>query len=407
MDLSYSQENEDYRAKLQEFLKENWPLPESIGDMEARKAEFRRRATEAGYMFRAIPKEYGGSEQPSDFLKSEIIREELKRANAPREPVNQGLGRVIPVLLAFGTEEQKKQWIPGIKSGEITFSQGYSEPNAGSDLASLRTRGELRDGKWIINGQKIWSSHAHQNRYMVALIRTEDPVTHPRHHGISFMLIDIENKPGVEIRPIKQLTGESEFCEVFFNDFEAPEDAVIGGRGNGWKVSRTNLRFERAAFNSINWADVLIRRLVTTAKETIVNGKPAIEDLAIRADIARLQAKAMAMRYSAYRDLSMESAGEPSGNYTMTQKLYLTDMTHQMDRLTRELLADDYLMLNPGEGKDGRKGNVKWAQNSLHSLKIAIGGGSSNIQRNIIGERALGLPRDGVGVNARSAGEKA
>jgi alkylation response protein AidB-like acyl-CoA dehydrogenase len=401
MDLSYSRENEAFRQEVRAFLGANWPLADTIGDERAKKAEFRRRATVAGYLFRAIPREYGGSGQEPDFLKGEIIREEFKRAEAPREPVNQGLGRIIPVLLAHGSEEQKQRWIPPTVRNEIDWCQGYSEPNAGSDLASVRTNARLQGGKWIINGQKIWSSFADRNRYMAALIRTEPDDVAPRHQGISFFLLDL-HQPGVEVRPIKQMTGDSEFCEVFFNDAEAPEDAVIGGRGNGWAVSRTNLRFERAAFSSINWVDSLIRRLVMTASSTVRDGEPMIADKSLRIGIARLQAKAIAMRYSAYRDLSLEAAGEPSGDYTQLQKLYLTDLCNEMDRLTRDLLADDYLLVSPGKGnsEDGLKGNFKWIEHSIQSLKIAIGGGPSNIQRNVIGERVLGLPRDGVGVNA-------
>jgi len=161
------------------------------------------------------------------------------------------------------------------------------------------------------------------------------------------------------------------------------------------------LRYERAAFSGINWADSMIQRAVKTARATIRNGKPAIEDPHLRADLARLQARAMAMRYSAYRDMSMEAVGEPSGDYMLMQKLYLTEFLLKLDDITRDLLADDLLMLKPGEGPDGLKGNAKWLDASLQTLKIRIAGGSSNIQRNIIGERVLGLPRDQVGVNAR------
>jgi alkylation response protein AidB-like acyl-CoA dehydrogenase len=406
MDLSYSQENEEYRAKLQEFLKANWPLPDSVGDIEERKEEFRRRAIDGGYMMRSIPKEYGGSEQPLDFLKGEIIREEIKKHGAPTEVVHIGTGRVVPVLLAYGTDEQKAQWIPPTVSREFMWSQGYSEPNAGSDLAALKTRAELVGDKWIINGQKIWSSGAHKYRYMVALIRTEPEDVAPRHAGISYFLLDL-HQPGVEIRPIKQISGEPEFNEVFFTNAEAPANAIVGGRGNGWNVSRMLLKFERAAFSGINWADSLIQRAVKTARSTIRNGRPAIEDPAIRAELARLQARAMAMRYSAYRDMSMEAAGESSGDYMLMQKLYLTEFLLKLDDITRDLLADDLLMLNPGVEGDGLKGNAKWVDASLQSLKIRIAGGSSNIQRNIIGERALGLPRDQVGVNARKDRETA
>jgi alkylation response protein AidB-like acyl-CoA dehydrogenase len=172
---------------------------------------------------------------------------------------------------------------------------------------------------------------------------------------------------------------------------------MVGGRGNGWQVSRTTLRYERSGMGSVNWLETVLRRLVGLARDTIRNGRPALEDPAVRRQIARMQARLFAMRYSAYRDLSMEAAGEHSGDYLLTQKLYLTDTVHALDRFTRDLIADDFMLATPGEGRDGRKGNIKWVQNSLHSLKIAIAGGSSNIQRNIIGERVLGLPRDSVG----------
>ncbi|WP_312164006.1 acyl-CoA dehydrogenase family protein [Phenylobacterium sp.] len=397
MDLSYSEVYEEYRRQLREFLAANWPLPEDVGSPKERVAEFQRRATEAGYLFRHVPRKYGGSEQPPDFLKGEIIKEEFRRVRAPTDPATSGVQRIIPVLLEWGTEAQKDFFIPRTMSGEISWTQGYSEPNAGSDLAALTTRAELIGDRWVINGQKIWSSNAYKAQYMNALIRTEQA---PRHQGISYMLIDL-NQPGVEIRRIKQITGEAEFCEVFFTNAEAPADAAVGGRGNGWAVSRTTLRYERSGFRSVDWMEAVLRRLVATARETIRDGRPAIEDQDLRRQIARVQARLYAMRYSAYRDLSMEAAGEHSGDYLLTQKLYLTDTIQFIDRLTRDLLADDYLLATPGKGKDGREGNIKWIEHSFHTLKVAIAGGSSNIQRNIIGERVLGLPRDHIGVAAR------
>lgn len=397
MDLSYSKEYEDYREELRTFLAANWPLPDAIGGFKERVAEFHRRAAKAGYVFRHVPLKYGGGEQAPDFLKSEIIKEEFRRADAPTEPEVIGINRVIPVLLQWGTEAQKDFFIPRTMSREFLWSQGYSEPNAGSDLASIRTRAELVGDKWIISGQKIWSSNAYKCQYMNALVRTEDA---PRHLGISYLLIDL-HQPGIEIRRIKQITGESEFCEVFFTNAEAPADWVVGGRGNGWAVSRTTLRYERGGFRSVNWLDSILRRIVKLARETIRDGKPAIEEPHLRREIARVQARLYAMRYSAYRDLSMEAAGEHSGDYLLAQKLYLTDTIHFVERLTRDLLGDDYLLMTPGEGPDGLKGNAKWIYNSFHSLKIAIAGGPSNIQRNIVGERVLGLPRDVAGVGGR------
>jgi alkylation response protein AidB-like acyl-CoA dehydrogenase len=390
MDLAYSKQYDEYRDTLKAFLAANWPLPEELGTLEERAAEFRRRATAAGYMYKHVPRQYGGSEQAPDFLKSEILKEEFRRTKAPPEPVHMGIDRLIPVLLEHGTEAQKDFFIPGTMSGEYFWAQGYSEPNAGSDLAALRTRAELVGDRWIINGQKIWCSYAYKARFMAALVRTEDA---PRHQGISYLLIDL-HQPGIQIRRIPQITGESDFCEVFFTNAEAPAEWVVGGRGNGWTVSRTTLRYERSGFGSVHWLDSLFRRLVSLAKETVRDGSAIIEEPGMRRDIARMEARLYAMRYSAYRDLSMEAAGEYSGDYLLMQKLYLSDTVNVMERMARNMIGDDLLLFTPGEGRDGSKSSAKWIQHSFHSLKIAIAGGSSNIQRNIIGERVLGLPRD-------------
>ncbi len=399
MDLSYSPEYEQYRIELREFLAAYWPVRDHAGTPAEATAEFQRRAIEREYLFRHVPRKYGGSEQAPDFLKNEIIREEFRRAGAPADPLHMGIQRIIPVLLQWGSEAQRDFFIPGTMTGEYYWSQGYSEPDAGSDLAAVRTTAKLVGDRWIVNGQKIWSSNAYKARFMNALVRTEPE---PRHCGISYLIIDL-HQPGVEIRRIRQITGESEFCEVFFNDAQAPADWVVGGRGNGWEVSRTTLRHERSGFGSVYWLDTLLRRLIVLATDTRRGGRRAIDEPGLRREMARIQARIMAMRFSAYRDLSMEAAGEPSGDYLQMQKLYLTDTIYQIDRVARELLAGDFLLATPGEGRDGRKGSVKWIEHSLNNLKIAIAGGSSNIQRNIIGERVLGMPKDFVGKLPREA----
>ena len=394
MDFSYSDENKAFRREVRAFVGDAWGVVDRRAT-PAEEAEFRARATAAGYLYRGIPKHYCGSEQDADLLKSEIIREEFRRAGAPVERNDRAITRLVPTLLQWGSDWQKDFFIPRTITGEILWAQGYSEPNAGNDLASLRTRAELVDGQWIINGQKIWSSRAHLARYMYMLVRTEAA---PRHEGISYLLVDLD-QPGIEIRQIKQINGDAEFCEVFFTDAVTPADWIVGERGRGWAVSRTTLKYERSGIHSVNWADSILKRMVRLAGETEREGGRALDEPELRKQLAALQARVAAMRYSAYRAMSMEAAGEDPGSFPLMMKLYLTNILHDMVAIARDLLGDDYLLATPGR-EDGRQASAKWIAHAVDTLKVAIAGGSSNIQLNIIGERGLGLPRDGVGVGA-------
>jgi alkylation response protein AidB-like acyl-CoA dehydrogenase len=396
MDLAYSAENDEFAMEIRQFLAENWPVPGDADD-EEKVRSFRSRATQAGYVYPTVPQEYGGAGLDGDLLKNEIVREEFRRVGAPREIADRSVARLIPTLLQWGTEWQKQHFIPKTLEQQITWSQGYSEPNAGSDLAALRTRAELVAGRWVINGSKIWSSNADRSTHMHALVRTETEAH--RHLGLSYMFIELD-QPGIEIRRITDLTGAASFCEVFFTDAVAPENYLVGGRGNGWAVSRTVLRYERNSMRSVEWLETVVRRLIRLAAETTRDGGPAIREPAVRASLARIQARLLSMKYSTYRDLSMEAAGENPGGFRVMMKLYLTVTQHQIVELARDLLGDDYLLRHPGTDLDGRRGNAKWVQHAMDTLKIAIAGGSSNIQRNIIGERILGLPRDPVGHQA-------
>jgi alkylation response protein AidB-like acyl-CoA dehydrogenase len=393
VDLAYSSVYREYVEEVREFLRANWPVP---GDpKEADKTrEFRCRATRAGHLYRTLPPQYGGAGLPGDLLKSEIVREEFRKVGAPREIVDRSVARLIPTLLQWGTEWQKQHFIPPTLGQEMTWCQGYSEPNAGSDLASLRTLARPTDGVWLINGSKIWSSNADRVTHMHALVRTE-PEKH-RHLGISYLFVEL-HQPGVEIRPIKDITGATSFCEVFFTDAVSPDEYLIGGRGNGWAVSRTVLRYERNSMRSVEWLETVVRRLARLAAETTRDGGPAIREPAVRSTLARIDARLYSMRYSTYRDLSMEAVGEDSGGFRLMMKLYLTITQEEIVELARNLLGDDNLLRDPGSGEDGRPGSAKWVQHAMDTLKIAIAGGSSNIQRNIIGERVLGLPRDPIG----------
>jgi alkylation response protein AidB-like acyl-CoA dehydrogenase len=391
MDLSYTPEYEDFRREVRGFLEANWPKSLSREERKAGQRAFRQLAIEAGYLYRNVPKEYGGAGQAPDVLKGQIIREEFERARAPMEIVHPGVNLLVPTLLEWGTPAQKEAFVRKTILGEIKWAQGYSEPGAGSDLASLRTRAELKGDEWVINGQKVWSSFAAEADYTFALIRTEPDA--PKHKGISYLLIDLR-QPGVTVRPLRQITGESEFCEVFYEDARTPADWIVGPRGEGWKVSKTTLKFERSSIGGADRTRKRFDRLIALAREVQIDGRPAIAHPRIRSELARIDGAMTALQYSSYRQLSMNARGESAGTVEMMFKLYATNIGHSMAALARELMGDRFMLISPEGGDRGAFGPEKWNHQYLGSLGIAIAGGASNIQRNIIAERGLGLPRD-------------
>jgi alkylation response protein AidB-like acyl-CoA dehydrogenase len=390
MDISFDADLDAFREEVRQFLKESWAFdPREDKDVRrARERRFREQAIERGFLYRQVPRRYGGSEREPDALRGEIIREEFARARAPGEVVAGGATQLLGTLLEWGNEQQKERFVPPTLYGDITWCQGYSEPNAGSDLASLRTKAELVDDEWVINGQKIWTSHAYKADYIYLLVRTEPNA--PKHQGISYLLVDMK-QPGITVRPLKQLTGASEFCEVFFDNAKAPADRLVGERGKGWIVSRTTLKHERASNRGLNYQEARFRDLIRLAKETVRNGRPAIEEPEMRQRLAALEGYVASMRYSAYRHFSLEAEGSDPGIFPLMRKLYSSNLAGEMARVARDLL-DDEMMLLPHE----ERGRSKWAHTYQTSLILAIAGGASNIQRNIIAERGLGLPRDRV-----------
>lgn len=392
MDLSYGAVHEAFRGEVQGFLKATW-RPEGLkgGELKKYTQAFRRQATEAGYLYRGVPRRYGGGEQPPDVVKAQIIRECFADARAPMEVGGNGMNMLVPTLLEQGTEWQREKFVRPTVEGDYVWAQGYSEPGSGSDLASIRTRGVLTGDEWVINGQKIWTSHGDRSQFMFALVRTEPQA--PKHQGISYLLIDLR-QPGVSVRPLKQMTGGSDFCEVFFKDARTPADWIVGERGQGWSVSRTTLKHERASIGTADRGLDLLERLVELARNTKRFGRPAIEDREVRQDLAAFEGWVMAMKYSAYRQFSLAAAGREPGLIGLLNKLATTDIGHESARIAQELIGDDGLLQPAQPGPGVRRGNEKWLDQIMGSLGVAIAGGTSNIQRNIIGERGLGMPRD-------------
>jgi alkylation response protein AidB-like acyl-CoA dehydrogenase len=382
MELGFGPEYESFRADVRAFIAAHWPPAD--GNVKSRENEraFVVAAIEQGYLHRGIPKRFGGSEQDPNIAKAEIIREELTRARAPSGRIP-GNGLVVPVLLEWGTEDQKARLIAPTLRGDIVWAQGFSEPNAGSDLAALRTRGDLIDGTWIINGQKIWTTHAHKATHMFCLVRTEPDA--PRHQGISYLLIDIR-QPGVTVRPLVQMTRQVEFNEVFFDNAETPADMLVGERGKGWNVTRSTLKHERSGIATMTWSLSMFRDLVKLAREVEYQGAPAIRHPRIREELAAIQGQVMSLTYSTYRATAHDVHDRDVGWFATMPKLYMTDLAGRIAKLARDIVEDDFV--------DMGGPRLKWIERFMISLSMSIAGGTSNIQRNIIAERSLGLPRD-------------
>lgn len=389
MDLSWGDAHAAFREEVRDFLVGHWSRAD-LSDAE-KVREFRVAAVERGYLYRNVPRRFGGSEQIPDVLKAQIIREEFARVRAPTEIAGVGTEMLVPTLLEWGEPWQQEHFIPKTIAGDYVWAQGYSEPGAGSDLASLRTRAQLVGDEWVINGQKIWTTRAHLARFMFALVRTE-PGVEPKHAGISYLLLDL-HQPGIEIRPLKQITGASGFCEVFFTDARTPADWIVGKRGEGWKVSKSTLKHERSMIsNAVGYADKF-GKLLRLAQLVQRNGRPAIQDAEIRQRLARLEGYVRAHQYSSYRQLTRSAMGAEPGLIGLMNKLVSTNLGHEMAKIALDLLGDDGLRMPAAKGGKVR-GNEKWIELYFGSLGVSIAGGASNIQRNIIAERGLGLPRE-------------
>jgi len=391
MDLRLSEQYQAFRREVQSFLQANWQPTRDKAAIDA----FRRKAVGAGYLYRSIPKAYGGSEQPADVLKAHIIREEFSKAKAPREVGGNGVGMLVPTLIDCGTEWQKERFVEKTLYGEYLWAQGYSEPGAGSDLASLKTRGELVGDKWIINGQKIWTSLGDKCHYMFMLVRTEPEAG--KHAGISYLLLDMK-QPGVTIRPIKQANGAAEFCEVFFDNAETPADWIVGTRGEGWNVSKSTLKHERNSVGSSSGTLSLYNQLVKLVKNVEIDGKPAMKNPLIRDRMMQIEGYVHAHVFSGFYQLTKDSRNESSGLIGAMNKLIHTIVAQDMAGVAAEIIGADGLLMpaeaGSFEAKSRPAGNEKWVNQIISSLALAMGGGTSNIQRNVIAERGFQLPKD-------------
>ncbi|MCX6528933.1 MAG: acyl-CoA dehydrogenase family protein [Actinobacteria bacterium] len=398
----YPPEAAVYRTKVQAFLAEK--LPKNWGgtgqlegeELEAFVTEWRAILATAGYLAPNWPVEYGGAGLTA--LEQVILAEEFARAGVPGGGPNDvfGIQMLGNTLLRWGTEEQKKHYLPRILSGDDVWCQGYSEPNAGSDLSNVGLKGELDGDQWILNGQKIWTSAGHLADHIFTLARTDPDA--PRHKGISFILVDMR-QPGIEVRPIKMISGESEFNEVFYTDAVAPKGEVIGGVNNGWAVAMTLLGFERgeaAAVSPIRYQAEL-DRLLLMAKERGVNTDPRI-----RQRLAWCHSKVQMMRYLGMRTLTQFLQGHHPGPDAAIGKLFWSEYHKVVTELAMDIMGADAMVPTGrrpssafGADDAGAPNSTNsWAMTFLNARAGTIYAGSSQVQRNIVGEMVLGLPKE-------------
>jgi alkylation response protein AidB-like acyl-CoA dehydrogenase len=387
MDLAYGPEYETFRAEVRAFCNANaHRAPKAWFGEESR--AWQRLLIEHGYAARTIPREYGGYGAEPDILKSRIIAEEFIAAGLPMGMANQGISMLVPTLLELGTEEQKQRWIAPTLRGEVIWCQGYSEPGAGSDLASLATRAVEDGDDFVINGQKIWTSTAAQADMIFCLVRTEPDK--PKHEGISYLLFPMKT-PGIEVRPLVTMTGRAEFNEVFFTDVRVPKKDIVGQRGQGWLVANATLRHERGMLGDPNQAGTRFKALIEMMRTETVDGQRLMDHPVYRDRLLRLQGRVMAMEYHGLRLLTASLKGEDPGIARLIVKLQGCELNHQLAGFANDMLGE--LGILYGDSPHLRAGG-EWQTRFMFDLGLIIGGGTAQIQKNIIAERGLGLPRE-------------
>jgi alkylation response protein AidB-like acyl-CoA dehydrogenase len=386
MDLSYSPEYEVFRAEIRAFAqKHGAQAPRGpMGDMRT----WQKLLIEHGYAARTIPKEYGGYGAEPDVLKSRIIAEEFIAAGLPMGMSGQGISMLVPTLLELGSEEQKKKFIGPTLRGEIIWCQGYSEPGAGSDLASLTTRA-VEDGEdFVINGQKIWTSTAAQADMIFCLVRTE--ADKPKHEGISYLLFSMKT-PGIEVRPLVTMTGRAEFNEVFFTDVRVPKKDVVGKRGQGWFVANATLSHERGMLGDPNQAGTRLKALIDLMRNDDVDGRRLMDNPVFRDRLLKLQARVHAMEFHGLRLLTAAQKGEDPGVARLIVKLMGCELNHQLAAFAIDALGELGILYS---GSPHLRNGGNWQTSYMFDLGLIIGGGTAQIQKNIISERGLGMPRE-------------
>ncbi|MFW6093850.1 MAG: acyl-CoA dehydrogenase family protein [Pseudomonadota bacterium] len=386
MDFEYSAQEQAFREEVRAFLRENLPPKSERGPDFL--ATWLEKVREKGWVGFSWPKEFGGSD--GGLIEQAILREEMALAKAPPLGTSfMGLAWVGPGIMQYGTEDQKKRFIPDILDSKVVWCTGYSEPNYGSDLASIQCKAVREGNHYVVNGQKIWTSLAPWADWIILLVRTSWDPEH-KHEGITCLLVPMD-APGVEVRPIENMAGDKHFAEVFFTDVKVPVEDRLGEEGQGWQVTVSALANERSSIGEVTQMFDKLDSLRDLVNKTVKQGRPASEDPRVRRTLARFEAKIAAMKYNGLRYLTKQIKGEPVGAETSVNKLHRASLEIEMDDFAVALAGEAGVQLPGGDDAVDRG---RWAKSSLGWPNVVIGGGTPNIQRNIIAERILGQPKD-------------
>lgn len=395
MDLTLSEPYQALQAEIRAFVAQYGHLSPKVGGGRKRPdqktLDWQKRLLAHGYVGRTIPQAYGGAGKQPDIMEAAVIAGEFARANVYAGLTNQGISMLVPTLLEVGTDEQKREYVGPTIRGDIIWCQGYSEPGNGSDLANAQTKAELRDGNWIVNGQKIWTSSAHYADMMFLLCRTEPQAS--KHEGLSYLLLSMKS-PGLDARPLKTMTGRSEFNEVFFTDVAVPETQIVLGRGKGWYVANVTLKHERLMIGDASKMTARLEQLIKLLSTIDIDGVKLIHMPEYRDRLLRLQGEVIAWKAHNLRLLTETARGEESGVKRMIVKYGGTMLGFRLSSLAVDALGSAGL---PYEslGEDAETDDATtWNIDYMYDVGLMIGGGSNNIQKNIIGERGLDLPRE-------------
>jgi alkylation response protein AidB-like acyl-CoA dehydrogenase len=391
VDFRDTPDEASFRAELRQWLHDNLPAdwatrPPVAGRWdEAFTREWSRKLYDAGYVGLTWPEEYGGQGRSHTY--QGIYLEETGRANSPSHIGVIGLGMAGPTIIAWGSDEQKKRYLPPLLSGEEVWCQGFSEPGSGSDLAGARTRAVLDGDEWVVNGQKVWSSWAHIADWCILVVRTDPDAD--KHRGLSYLLVDMHS-PGVEVRPLRQITGDPEFNEIFFTDVRVPRESMLGAPGDGWNVAMTTLLHERGTLGFALTAslEASVNHLVKLAGQTAPDGTRPADDPLVRDAVAQCWIDLQALRFTNYRSLTaLQKTGVP-GPEGSVAKLHWSETNQRLTKLAISLQG-----LAGQLDADGAVWNGFWQYHQLRSRGNTIEAGTSEILRNIIAERVVGLPR--------------
>ena len=386
MDFNDTPQEAAFRAEVQNWLTANVPTEAELADMDyiGRAKLWQKKKHDAGWACIRWPKAHGGRD--ASAIEQVIFNQEESKFDTPAGIFAIGQGMCAPTMMTWATEEQNQRFMPPLASGEEVWCQLFSEPAGGSDLAALRTKGVKDGDDWIVNGQKIWTSGAHYSDFGVLVLRT-DPEA-PKHQGLTYFFLDMKS-PGVEIKPIRQLTGGANFNEVYFTDVRIPDSQRLGEVGQGWQVALTTLMNERASIGGGSSA-VNVDMAYRIANEVMIDDKPAIEDGAVRAKLANWYVQESGLRFTGYRSMTAISRGEIPGPENSIGKLVGAPKNQEMASFCMDLLEMSGAIWDDEMSKEA--GIIQMNYMGAPGLRIA--GGTDEIMANIIAERVLGMPQE-------------